>query len=578
MAINTNALPEDDTKAEGGWEVPVPFESFQLPAFPVEALPGWLRRFVEGEAVATQTPPDLGAMLALAALAVACAKKVAVVVRSSWIEPVNIYIAVALPPGCRKSSVFSAVEEPIRAFERERERDVKGSIAEAQTAYDIIEVRLKSAKKRAAEDGTEALTAKQEAATLARELAATDVPAFPRLIADDVTPERLATLLKEQGGRMAVLSAEGGIFDTMAGRYSKDGSGNFEVFLKGHAGDSLNVDRVGRPPEHVPNPALTVGLAVQPSVLAGLAGKPGFRGRGLLGRFAYALPVNNLGRRMIEPPQLAEQVRDDFTRSLRVLLALPFSEDEQGKAKTEFLKLSPEAAQRITAFQAWVEPQLADHAELGTLTDWAGKLVGLVARIAGLLHMAAHWNDDAPRDIPIASETVEAAIRIGKYLIPHARAAFALMGADPAVEDAKRVLAWIRRKGLRTFSKRDAFNGLRARFPKPADLDPVLSALAERDYIRAIDPEPRSGSGRKPSPKFGVNPLAFKFNSAECADSAEGGIASSDGEYVQPSESSLAEGTPQNPRNTQNSESELPYEPGADPELAPAGPSEEVLW
>ena len=58
-----------------------------------------------------------------------------------------------------------------------------------------------------------------------------------RLIVDDVSPERLATLLRDHGGRIAVLSAEGDIFDVMAGRYSKGGVPNLGVFLKGHAGD-----------------------------------------------------------------------------------------------------------------------------------------------------------------------------------------------------------------------------------------------------------------------------------------------------------------------------------------------------
>lgn len=71
------------------------------------------------------------------------------------------------------------------------------------------------------------------------------VPVLPRLVADDVTPEAVASLLAEQGGRLAVLSAEGGILATLAGRYS--GAPNLEVFLKGHAGDLLRVDRKGRP-------------------------------------------------------------------------------------------------------------------------------------------------------------------------------------------------------------------------------------------------------------------------------------------------------------------------------------------
>ena len=46
------------------------------------------------------------------------------------------------------------------------------------------------------------------------------VPSLPCLIVDDITPESLATELARQEGRIAALSAEGGLFDIIAGRYS----------------------------------------------------------------------------------------------------------------------------------------------------------------------------------------------------------------------------------------------------------------------------------------------------------------------------------------------------------------------
>lgn len=44
-------------------------------------------------------------------------------------------------------------------------------------------------------------------------------------------------------------------------------------------------------------PALTLGLAIQPEVLADVAAVPGFRG--LLARIPYALPENTVGRRKL---------------------------------------------------------------------------------------------------------------------------------------------------------------------------------------------------------------------------------------------------------------------------------------
>ena len=92
------------------------------------------------------------------------------------------------------------------------------------------------------------------------------------------------------------------MFDQMAGRYNQAAGPNLGVYLKGHAGDLLKVDRRGRPPEYVERPCLTIGLAVQPEVLRGLASRPGFGGRGLLARFLYSLPESLVGRRQPGAP------------------------------------------------------------------------------------------------------------------------------------------------------------------------------------------------------------------------------------------------------------------------------------
>jgi Domain of unknown function (DUF3854) len=47
------------------WEIPAPFNKYELPGFPLGALPAWVQNYVEGLSWGTQTPPDLAAMLAL---------------------------------------------------------------------------------------------------------------------------------------------------------------------------------------------------------------------------------------------------------------------------------------------------------------------------------------------------------------------------------------------------------------------------------------------------------------------------------------------------------------------------------
>ena len=117
------------------------------------------------------------------------------------------------------------------------------------------------------------------------------MPAAPQLYCDDVTPEKLGSMLADQGGRMLQASPEGAAFEIAKGRYAAEGKGGvFEVYLKGHAGDSLRVNRVGRPPDTIDNPALSVALAVQPDVIRGLAGNASLKARGFLGASSTGSP------------------------------------------------------------------------------------------------------------------------------------------------------------------------------------------------------------------------------------------------------------------------------------------------
>jgi hypothetical protein len=190
---------------------------------------------------------------------------------------------------------------------------------------------------------------------------------LPRLVADDVTSEAAASLLAQQGGRLAVLSAEGGIFATLAGRYS-NGAPSLEVFLKGHAGDMLRVDRKGRPAEHVDHPALTLGLAIQPELLRDIARMPGFRGRGLLARILYSLPPNTVGtRRPRNARPIPPAVSDAYTSNLRALVTSLADWTDPA-----VLPLTPDASEAVLILEERTEPRL--HPETGDLGPFSAPI------------------------------------------------------------------------------------------------------------------------------------------------------------------------------------------------------------
>jgi replicative DNA helicase len=456
-------------------------------------------------ATATQTPPDLAGMLALAVLATVAGGAVEVQPRPGWHEPLCLFIAVGMDAGARKSSVFTATTRPLADYERQQIAAALPTITETATRRRIAEQAAAHAEAAASKaPADQADDRKAEAVARATEAANLHVPPLPRWLVDDATPEALAGLLAVYG-RIALLSPEGDVFDQMAGRYNQTTGPNLGVYLKGHAGDLLKVDRRGRAPEYVERPCLTIGLAVQPEVLRGLAGRPGFGGRGLLARFLYSLPESLVGRRQSGAPPVPPAVADRYTRELQALagsLTGPPGQDPT------VLTLDQAAGELLLGFEQELEPRLAaGSGDLAHLAGWAAKLAGATCRLAALLHLAAHLRDGWTR--PITADTLAGAVRLAGYLVEHARAVFDLMGADPRLDDARWLLDWISRTGQAQFTRRDAHHAApRGRFPKATNLDPALVLLEEHGYLRRVDADPPGAKGgRPPSPRFLVNPL-----------------------------------------------------------------------
>ncbi len=92
------------------------------------------------------------------------------------------------------------------------------------------------------------------------------------------------------------------------------------MFLQGHAGSAIRVDRAGRM-AHVDRPALSFNLMIQPGLMSELAGSSGFRDSGLLARFLYAIPATNVGKRDVRKhSSIDAEVRDKYERGVMSLL------------------------------------------------------------------------------------------------------------------------------------------------------------------------------------------------------------------------------------------------------------------
>lgn len=519
-------LDDDQAGPVVEWSEPLPLGGYgRLPAFPSGVLPEWVDEMVAAVAASSQTPRDLAGMVALGVLAVPVAGRVRVSVAAPggaeiWSEPLNIWTAVALPPANMKSAVLTALSAPLADWERAEADRLGPAIAAAQTRRAVAEKAYARAVDLAGKaEGAPAVKETADEAEAARQkLDAEVVPVLPRLIADDATPEALTSLLAEQGGHLAVVSAEGATFAIMSGRYSR-GEPNLEVFLQGHAGDSLRVDRKGRPSEFIASPALTLALAIQPDALRSVGERREFRGRGLLARFLYALPASLVGARNVtDPPPVPAEVRDRYHARLRALVEHYADRDD-----VKVLRLDAEAHRHYVEFRTRLEPRLGPAGDLHHLGDWGGKLHGAVIRLAGIITSARDTRAEM-----VDAPTMRAAVALAEYLVPHAVAVHEVMGADGPIGGARHLLDWVRRHVADTkaerFTRRDAHQANRPRFPKVADLEPAIDLLTEYGWIA---PEERhvGPKGGRPSPAYLVSP----YLANERSEPSEPGIESSEG-------------------------------------------------
>lgn len=482
-------------------------EAPSLPSFPVACLPPVFSRFVQDLATDLEVPIDLPGALTLAAIAASVAKKFTVRPQSNWYESVNLYVLGIADPGERKTPTHKAIVGPIEEHQR-RLRSAAGIDPEAENAAKLDAMRLAAITKRlksAKIDEDERRAHEAEYTTLAAKIDAAPKP--PRLVADNVTLERLSSLMAEHDGRMAILSAEGGFFELAAGLYNDRGASNIDLVLKAHASETVMVDRVGRPGEVIENATLTIGILAQPAVLEGLAAKPHFEGRGLLARFLYVVPESKVGSRGCDSPEMRSTVAQDYCEALTRLLEIPDDRHDDGRLRPTVLTFDAGARELFLDYRKQHERQLRPSAQLGAAKEWGSKLPGAVARLAGLLHVAG-GNHQART---IDAVTLKKAISLGDYFTAHALEAFGVMACDPVRTLAVQVVKWLKDHGHRTVTRRELDQSLRPR-RKTGDggtLDAALKILTEHHHLR---PAPRlPGQVGRPSEVYEVNPELVAF-------------------------------------------------------------------
>lgn len=248
--------PVKATPAAPEWPDPILPGQVKTPNIPADVLPDWMAAMAQAVSASTQTPPALAVMTGLAVLATVLHRRFEVApFGDDYTEPLSIWTLSASPSGTRKSAVLNAMEAPLVYWEKLQRDRMRADIAKNTALRAVAKKRIEKLQQDAAK-AKDAMEREQLTNEIQNEEVNTpDELRAPRLFSGDTTPERLQAMLAEHGERMAVLSDEAGIFLIMSGLYN-GGAANLDVFLQGHAGTAMRVDRAGRS-AHLDKPALT---------------------------------------------------------------------------------------------------------------------------------------------------------------------------------------------------------------------------------------------------------------------------------------------------------------------------------
>jgi len=488
--------PTDTTSAEPQpWPAPLMPGVMVTPDVPCSILPGVWGEFAQAVSDNTQTPAVMSVLSALGVLATLLQGRYEVDV-SSHREVLALWCVTVSPSGNRKSAVMSAFQEPPLYWEKMMKDRGRRDIIRNEAVRSTTVKRIEGLKQAAAKAKDEELKAIRDQIE-EEELAMPEEIRAPILFTEDSTPETMQRLVSDNGGRMAVLSDEPGLFRILGGLYSKGGA-SLEVFLKGHVGTPLKVERAARS-IFVNKPCVSMSLMIQPDLVADLAGSKQFRGSGLMARFLYAVPVSNVGRRDVRRRNLMpEWLKHTYSNAVMSLLE-GYPPAPGSDTTPVVLRLDDQADELWLDFSQEIEDGVQDGGEYTDIGDWMKKLAGATARVAALFELAAKGLSVTT----VSRESMHQAIQLARLLIPHTRAAFGLLGADAVEDDAVAVLKWIQSNQVEEFTLRKVQQMMNYRFKTAAQVQKAIDALKLRGCVRVETEKKPTG---RPGSVIRVNP------------------------------------------------------------------------
>jgi hypothetical protein len=444
----------------------------KLPAFPLNVFPGQWREWVKDAAQWAGSSEDYIAQALLASVAGLCGQGVSARITEAWSEPVILWQALVGGPSSGKTPALEWLRRPLRTVE----------------------------------------------GVLAREGGA------PVVVSDASLPALETAVAKRRQG-VLLWRDEPTAWLAGLGRKTRRDESRRGPFLDTWGASGLPWGRGDKP-------AVSIVGSLDPERLdAALEGT----GDGLAARFLYAWP----GPAPYRSLRTLKPIREDEAVSALQRIARAVGIPE----KPLVLSFEDRA---VTAFDVSLERLHPETLKAeGLMAGWLGKGRGTVARLAAVLALL-DWTANRPSNaLPptvITTQHLCAAWDLWeRYYRPHAQAVFERAGpADgdrqgkhKARQHARRVIGWIRARGVKEVSREEVRREALSQRVNAAGADEVILALEQAGVLREVEVEEEDYPARgRPARRWQVNPGLLAKPAAQIAESP--GLPSAAGE-VSPS-------------------------------------------
>ena len=424
------------------WPEPLPLTTQIDPEpYPLDALPGIVRKAVEEVLSFTKAPIPLVASSSLGAIALAIQAHVDAKRADRLTGPASLFLLTIADSGERKSTCDNFFISAIKQYEQEQTELAKPKEKDYKAALDAW-----SAKRSGLMDKIKQF-AKADKSTSNTEIKLQELehnkpepPLAPKLLRGDETPENLAWVLAREWPSGGVISSEAGVVFGSHGMGKDSIMRNLALLNILWDGGELSIGRRTTESFTVRGARLTIALQIQEATLRSFFDRAGglARGTGFLARFLVAWPDSTQGFRPFKKAPQNWPALTAFNQRITEILNTPVPINEDGILTPLLLNLDSKAHSAWVEFHDTIESQLKTGGELYDIRDVASKVADNTARLAALFKVFEDGMGGT-----VNSQCLQSASRIAAWHLNEARRFFGELAIGDEQKNAIMLNNWL---------------------------------------------------------------------------------------------------------------------------------------